>query len=47
MNLLTKQKDSQIQKTNSWLPKGKGQGEDAKKKLIIIMFFKEYQFIAQ
>ena len=26
INLLTKQKDSQIQKTNSWLPKGKGQG---------------------
>ena len=27
MNLLTIQKDSQIQKTNAWSPKGKGQGE--------------------
>lgn len=27
MNLLTKQEDSQIQKTNAWSPKGQGQGE--------------------
>ena len=27
MNLLSKQKDSQTQKTNLWLPKGKGGGE--------------------
>ena len=27
MNVYAKQKDSQIQKTNLWLPKGRGKGE--------------------
>ena len=33
MNVYTKQRDSQIEKTNSWLPRGKRAGEGGRDKL--------------